>query len=70
MSEYNKELCDERHKRADEKFEQISEKFDTLWTKLDDFREKYTNRLNWFYIVAIGALLSMVGNIALTVIKQ
>ncbi len=64
--EYNRELCDEKHKGVDKSIEDLKELVKTLFEKLDDFRNKYNNRLNWFYVVAVSALLSMIGNMALT----
>ncbi len=52
MSEFNKELCEERH-------ENIEKTHSRLFTALD----KHSIKLNWFYGVAILTLVGVIANL-------
>jgi len=50
MEEYNKELCDERHKKIDEKLDYLCENHGTV-----------INYILGIYVLIITALLSFIG---------
>jgi hypothetical protein len=52
MDEYNKELCEKIQKEFEEKFRFVFNRLD----KLD-------NKMNWFYILAISSLITIIINI-------
>lgn len=54
MDEFNKDLCNERHKNID-----------ALITKMDKFIDTIFSRLNWFMVTAIVALLTALIDILL-----
>ena len=56
--DYSRDLCNERHEHISVMLEKIDKKTDTLFS-----------RLNWFYILAIGTLISTCTAIALSCIK-
>lgn len=47
--EYNKGLCEERHKNIER-----------LLMKIDENTKILFGRLNWFYVLAIGSLVAAV----------
>ena len=57
MDEYNKALCDKVQKDFEEKFVVAFKKVDKLET-----------RVNWFYILAIGTLVSVIANLVKEVV--
>jgi len=59
VSEYNKELCDERHENLDKALTRVFTKFDKVSAKFD----KFNGKLNWFYIVTISTLLAVLANL-------
>ena len=54
-SDYNKELCDERHKNLLEMLAKIDKSVVSLY-----------NRLNWFYLIAITTLISSISAVVLS----
>lgn len=51
MNEFNRELCDERHRALAEALHEIKENTNKLF-----------NRMNWFYILAIMTLAGVIAN--------
>lgn len=59
--EYNRDLCEERHKNVDRNItdmrSEMNDKFETLF-----------GRLNWFYLLAIGTMATCIGSLAVALI--
>ena len=59
--EYNKDLCEERHKHVDRNItdmrSEMNDKFETLF-----------GRLNWFYLLAIGTMATCIASLAVALI--
>lgn len=49
---FSKDLCDERHKTVEMMFSKIDKNIETLF-----------NRLNWFYVITISALVTAVASL-------
>ena len=58
MTDFNKELCDEKHRNLEELVKTINTSIQSLYT-----------RLNWFYLIAITTLVSSLSAIAFTTLK-
>jgi hypothetical protein len=58
-TDFNRELCDERHKNIEGMLTKIDKNVDTLFI-----------RLNWFFILAIATLVSAGTSIVLSVIPK
>ncbi len=64
--EFNKDLCEEKHINIEKAFGNIEKTFGRLFTKTNGIN----NRLNWFFIVSITTLLSVIASIAKDVILK
>lgn len=58
MTEFDEKLCDERHKNIEHLLEKIDKSVNVLF-----------NRLNWFYVVAIGTLASAISAIIISCVR-
>jgi hypothetical protein len=58
MTDFNKELCDEKHRNLEELVKTINTSIQSLYT-----------RLNWFYLIAITTLVSSLSAILFSTLK-